>query len=113
MRTAFSAGNGGCTLITRRFARQLGLVDMHGNPSQAYSRSIRVQGVVAGAFEMIKTLNITYELKGAFTFATACWQTVTAMFVDLQTSQLIRLSKQSELRVPLCRQENAHRGRAD
>lgn len=59
-----SAGNAGCTLITRSFARQLGLVDMHGNPTQAYSRTIRVQGVVAGAFEMIKTLNITYEIKG-------------------------------------------------
>jgi hypothetical protein len=58
------AGNAGCTLITRSFARQLGLVDMHGNPTQAYSRTIRVQGVVAGAFEMIKTLNITYEIKG-------------------------------------------------
>lgn len=57
-------GNAGCTLITRSFARQLGLVDMHGNPTQAYSRTIRVQGVVAGAFEMIKTLNITYEIKG-------------------------------------------------
>ncbi len=58
------AGNAGHTLITRSFARQLGLVDMHGNPTQAYSRTIRVQGVVAGAFEMIKTLNITYEIKG-------------------------------------------------
>lgn len=67
---SFFAGNAGCTLITRSFARQLGLIDMHGNPTQAYSRSIRVQGVVAGAVEMIKTLNITYELKGAFTFAT-------------------------------------------
>lgn len=57
-------GNAGCTLITRSFARQLGLVDMHGNPTQAYSRQIRVQGVVAGAFEMIKTLNISYEIKG-------------------------------------------------
>lgn len=70
LRKAFIAGNAGCTLITRSFARQLGLLDMHGNPTQAYSRTIRVQGVVAGAFEMIKTLNITYELKGAFTFAT-------------------------------------------
>lgn len=59
-----TAGNAGCTLITRSFARQLGLVDMHGNPTQAYSRTIRVQGVVAGAFEVIKTLNITYEIKG-------------------------------------------------
>ena len=58
------AGNAGHTLITRSFARQLGLVDMHGNPTQAYSRTIRVQGVVAGAFEMIKTLNISYEIKG-------------------------------------------------
>lgn len=58
-------GNAGHTLITRSFARQLGLVDMDGNPTQAYSRTIRVQGVVAGAFEMIKTLNITYEIKGA------------------------------------------------
>ena len=91
MRTAFSAGNGGCTLITRRFARQLGLVDMHGNPSQAYSRTIRVQGVVAGAFEMIKTLNITYELKGAFTFATGYVQPVTASFVVPLTKTLIRL----------------------
>lgn len=46
------------------FARQLGLVDMHGNPSQAYSRIIKVQGVVAGAFEMIKTMNVSYEIKG-------------------------------------------------
>lgn len=60
------AGNAGHTLITISFARQLGLVDMHGNPTQAYSRTIRVQGVVAGAFEMIKTLNITYEIKGDF-----------------------------------------------
>lgn len=59
-----NAGNAGCTLISRSFARQLGLVDMHGNPTQAYSRKIRVQGVVAGAFEMIKTLNLTYEIKG-------------------------------------------------
>ena len=51
--------------MTSSFARRLGLVDMHGNPTQAYSRTIRVQGVVAGAFEMIKTLNITYEIKGA------------------------------------------------
>lgn len=58
------AGNAGHTLITRSFARQLGLVDMHGNPTQAYSRTIRVQGVVAGAFEIIKTLNISYEIKG-------------------------------------------------
>lgn len=57
-------GNAGHTLITRSFARQLALVDVHGNPTQAYSRTIRVQGVVAGAFEMIKTLNITYEIKG-------------------------------------------------
>ena len=40
---------------------------MHGNPTQAYSRQIRVQGVVAGAFEMIKTLNISYEIKGMVT----------------------------------------------
>ena len=51
---------------------------MHGNPTQAYSRSIRVQGVVAGAFEMIKTLNITYELKGAFTFASKRCQVAVA-----------------------------------
>ncbi|KAL3163201.1 hypothetical protein ABBQ32_009604 [Trebouxia sp. C0010 RCD-2024] len=57
-------GNAGCTLITKSFARQLGLVDMHGNPTQAYSRTIKVQGVVAGAFELIKTLNITYDIKG-------------------------------------------------
>lgn len=69
LRTALAAGNAGCTLITTRFARQLGLVDMHGNPSQAYSRTIRVQGVVARAFEVIKTLNLTYELKGTFNFA--------------------------------------------
>ena len=68
--TALSAGNAGCTLITKSFARQLGLVDMHGNPTQAYSRTIRVQGVVAGAFELIKTLNITYELKGTSAAAT-------------------------------------------
>lgn len=62
---ALYAGNAGCTLITKSFARQLGLVDMHGNPTQAYSRTIKVQGVVAGAFELIKTLNITYDIKGA------------------------------------------------
>ena len=58
------AGNAGHTLITRSFARQLGLVDMHGNPTQSYSRTIKVRGVVAGAVETIKTLNITYEIKG-------------------------------------------------
>lgn len=68
-RTALPAGNAGCTLITKSFARQLGLIDMHGNPTQAYSQTIRVQGVVAGAVEMIKTLNITYEIKGVSTAA--------------------------------------------
>ena len=57
-------GNAGYTLITRSFARQLGLVDMHGNPTQSYSRTIKVRGVVAGAVETLKTLNITYEIKG-------------------------------------------------
>lgn len=43
-----NVGNGGCTLITKRFAGQLGLVDFDGNPTQAHLRKTRVQGVVAG-----------------------------------------------------------------
>lgn len=66
---------------------------MHGNPTQAYSRTIRVQGVVAGAFEMIKTLNITYELKGAFNLAAGCQQPFTASFVALLNKLLIRLQR--------------------
>ena len=114
LRKTFFAGNAGCTLITRSFARQLGLIDMHGNPTQAYSRTIRVQGVVAGAFEMIKTLNITYELKGALIFASSCCpHTVAKPLLAFETQSLIRLQKQSELNVSLCRQKDAHYGRPD
>lgn len=81
MRSLMLAGNAGCTLITRSFARQLGLVDMHGNPTQAYSRTIRVQGVVAGAAETIKTLNITYEIKGVTAISQSVADTVP---LDLQ-----------------------------
>lgn len=115
MRKALSsAGNAGCTLITRSFARQLGLVDMHGNPTQAYSRTIRVQGVVAGAFEMIKTLNITYELKGACTLATGwCCRYSFAkplLVLGIKSSSRVHVPSQ---RCSFCRQENAHHGRLD
>ena len=87
---------------------------MHGNPTQAYSRTIRVQGVVAGAFEIIKTLNITYELKGVFTFASSCCPpTVAKPLPAFGTQSLISLKEQSELSVCLCRQEDAHYGRPD
>ena len=113
LRKSFFAGNAGCTLITRSFARQLGLIDMHGNPTQAYSRTIRVQGVVAGAFEMIKTLNITYELKGAFTALSCCQPAVAKPMLAFETHSLIKSKKQSELHVLVCRQEDAHYCRPD
>lgn len=59
-----NAGNGGCTLITKRFAAQLGLVDFDGNPTQAHLRRTKVQGVVAGAYEWLPQINIQYEIKG-------------------------------------------------
>ncbi len=58
------AGNGGCTLIKRDLARQLGLVDEAGWPTQAGTRTTTVHGVVAGASERIPLMNLTYELRG-------------------------------------------------
>lgn len=60
----FVAGNAGCTLIVKPLAQILGLVDALGRPTEAYSRSVKVQGVVAGASETIRTVTLTYQLKG-------------------------------------------------
>ncbi|KAK9816912.1 hypothetical protein WJX72_007010 [[Myrmecia] bisecta] len=57
-------GNAGHTLITVYFARRLGLVDAAGMPRESGSRTIQVQGVVAGASERVHTMHITYILKG-------------------------------------------------
>lgn len=59
-----NVGNEGCTLITKRFARHLGLVDCDGNPTQALLPRCGVQGVVAGATEWLPQINIQYEIKG-------------------------------------------------
>lgn len=67
-----SAGNAGCTLIQKPLAQILGLVDALGRPTQSYSRSIKVQGVVAGASETIQTVTLTYQLKGEYCMLNSC-----------------------------------------
>lgn len=59
-----AAGNGGCTLIKMGLAKQLGLVDQSGWPTQAGRRTTTVRGVVAGATEKVPLMNLTYELRG-------------------------------------------------
>jgi hypothetical protein len=45
-------------------AKQLGLVDQSGWPTQAGGRTTTVRGVVAGATEKVPLMNLTYELQG-------------------------------------------------
>ncbi len=58
------AGNSSCTLIDTRFAKQLGLVNFDGRPTQAHSGTTRVCGVVHGAWIDVPVINIQYEIKG-------------------------------------------------
>ena len=59
------AGNGGHTLITAPFARQLGLVDELGRPRwQTRVQRVQVRGVVAGASESVPVMTLSYEVAG-------------------------------------------------
>lgn len=61
-------------MITTRFARQLGLVDFDGNPTQSQARPERSVGVVYGATLEYKVINIQYEIKGTcLTRDAAAW----------------------------------------
>ena len=62
--TFVHAGNSSHTMITTHFARQLGLVDFDGRPTQAVGRTVRSRGVVLGAYEDCHVINIQYKIKG-------------------------------------------------
>lgn len=65
------AGNGACTLIDRRFAARLGLVDFDGRPTQAYTQTARGTGV-AGAVTEFQIINIQYKIKGTLAKGPNC-----------------------------------------
>ena len=50
--------NNGYTMINRKFARQLGYVDMDGNPTQARPFKLAVQDVESGAQETVTGINV-------------------------------------------------------
>ncbi len=60
------AGNASYTLISRRFAASLGLIDDHGRPRQNSIQTTTVLGAVAGASEEIPLMKINYELRGMY-----------------------------------------------
>lgn len=45
-------------MINRKFARQLGYVDMDGNPTQARPFKLAVQDVESGAQETVTGINV-------------------------------------------------------
>ncbi|KAL0020635.1 hypothetical protein WJX79_006895 [Trebouxia sp. C0005] len=63
-RAHLDTGNSSCTLITSRFAKQLGLVNFDCRPTQAYSGTIRVSGIVHGMHIDLPIINIQYEIQG-------------------------------------------------
>lgn len=63
-RACLDTGNGGCTLIQKHIAQTLGLCDALGGPTESRWEKQAVQGVVAGASEMIYCCTLTYRLKG-------------------------------------------------
>lgn len=63
-RAHLDTGNSSCTLIDSRFAKQLGLVNFDYRPTQAYSGTTRVTGVVHGVHIEVPIINIQYEIKG-------------------------------------------------
>lgn len=63
-RAHLDTGNSSCTLIDSRFAKQLGLVNFDYRPTQAYSGTTRVTGVVHGVHIDVPIINIQYEIKG-------------------------------------------------
>jgi len=63
-KACLDTGNGGCTLIQQHVAQALGLCDALGRPTESNRQKIRVQGVVAGAAEMIYQCTLTYRIKG-------------------------------------------------
>ncbi|KAL0051920.1 hypothetical protein WJX82_004494 [Trebouxia sp. C0006] len=63
-RAHLDTGNSSCTLINSRFAKQLGLVNFDYIPTQAYSGTTRVTGVVHGVHIDVPIINIQYEIKG-------------------------------------------------
>lgn len=69
------AGNGGHTLITAPFARQLGLVDELGRPRwQTRVQRVQVRGVVAGASESVPVMTLSYEIAGELLCRLSHWQ---------------------------------------
>ncbi|CAL5224520.1 g7217 [Coccomyxa viridis] len=70
-RAVLDSGNAGCTLIMRRFAARLGLVDENGRPKQDNVRLTTVHGVVAGASEKVPLMRLNYELQGRRMLITA------------------------------------------
>ena len=64
-------GNGGSTMMTVRCAMALGLVDVHGIPTDYHAvkqagirQTERAEGVVAGAWEKNPLIYLRYKLKG-------------------------------------------------
>ena len=63
-RACLDTGNAGCTLIQKHVAQVLGLCDALGRPTESRWEKQSVNGVVAGASEMIYMCTLTYRLKG-------------------------------------------------
>jgi hypothetical protein len=71
LRAVLDTGNAGCTLITERAARHLGLVDSHGVPTDYHAhkvnglrQTVSCRGVVAGAKDVLPALLLSYRIKG-------------------------------------------------
>ena len=71
LRAVLDTGNAGCTLITERAAKHLGLVDSHGVPTDYHAhkvnglrQTVSCRGVVAGAKDVLPALLLSYRIKG-------------------------------------------------
>jgi hypothetical protein len=100
LRAVLDTGNAGCTLITERAAKHLGLVDSHGVPTDYHAhkvnglrQTVSCRGVVAGAKDVLPALLLSYRIKSKEMKNVVAAVTKADLGADLCAASLVSTSR--------------------